>query len=196
MRTISSPTHSSRERRLVSLHIQCLSLSHIPFPFTNRTADLNLRAGDAIAGAGFFLDTPVLTTTLSTVSHVDSNCNNATSSTAQKAIFDTLTKIDASAEISLGVIAQAEVKFAGDGNLQDVDKYAVFTKTFDLPTGCVSFDAAAKTYGAASTATGTAAAGAKPSKSVGSVAVLGRENAGLERVMTVLGALVAVFVVF
>lgn len=133
----------------------------------------------------------MLTTTLSTVSHVDANCNNASSSTAKKAIFDTLTHIGASAEIGLGVIAQAEVNFAGDGNLQDVDKYAVLTKSFDLPTGCVSFDAAAKTYGAAEGATGTAAAGAKPSKSVGSVAVLGRGEVGLGRVTVAFGALVA-----
>lgn len=130
----------------------------------------------------------MLTTTLSTVSHVDSNCNNASSSTAKKAIFDTLTHIAASAEIGLGVIAQAEVNFAGDGNLQDVDKYAILTKTFDLPTGCVSFDAAAKTFGAAGTATGTAAAGAKPSKSV---AASGRGEAGLGRVTVAFGALVA-----
>jgi len=90
------------------------------------------------------------------------------------------------------VIAQAEVDFPGAGKLQDVDKYAVLTKSFGLPTGCVRFDAAAKTYGAAGSATGTAAAGAKPSQGVGSIAALGKGQAGLWRLMMVaFGALVA-----
>lgn len=89
------------------------------------------------------------------------------------------------------MIAQAEVDFPGAGKLQDVDKYAVLTKSFGLPTGCVSFDAAAKTYGAAGSPTGTAAAGAKPNQGVGKVAALGKGQAEWRRMMVAFGALVA-----
>lgn len=154
--------------------------------------------GKAAAGAGFFLDTPILTTTLSTVSHVDSGCNNITSSTAKNAIYDTLTHISTSAEIALGVIAQAEVNFPGAGDLQDEAKHTVLSTAFHLPTGCVGYDVDAKTYGAVdavkSTATGTetAVAGAKPSQSVGSVGVLGMESPGFGRMMMAFVALIGV----
>lgn len=74
----------------------------------------------------------------------------------------------------------------------------MLSTAFDLPTSCVGYDVAAKTYGAVNAATGsamgteTAAAGATPSQSVGSIGFLGARNAGMGRVIMAFVALVAV----
>ena len=141
-----------------------------PIPFTASTPSIDLIitagfqprlllgisffAGAAIAGAGFFLNTPSLTTTLSTVNHVDAKCNNATSATPQNSIFDTLISVKNEVEIGVGVIAQAKARIAGSNNLRDEKEYEVLGKTFDLPSACLEFDKGAKTLGVPA-ATGT-----------------------------------------
>ena len=120
----------------------------------------------ARAGTGVFLDLPKLTTTFSTLSHVNAACEtaNTSSSTANKAldfVYDTLTHIDASVDIGLGVTAQAEVDF-GDYSFVDNAPYTVLSKGFALPTACISFDVAKKAFGvpSATTTKGGTAGGA------------------------------------
>lgn len=120
--------------------------------------------GDASAGAGMFLDLPTISSDLSTVRHVDANCENATWSTAKEDIFDILTHIDASIGIDLGVIAQAELSFGGSDKLNDVGKHTILSKSIALPTSCIGFDDKAKTYGVPP-ATGTEIQGASASAS-------------------------------
>ena len=117
-------------------------------------------------GAGLFLDLPKVTATFSTLSHINANCEtaNTTSSIENKAldiIYDTLTHIDASVELGLGVIAEAEVDF-GDYSFKDKDPYMLLSTDFSLPTACVSFDVGKKTYGvpgATSSSSGGAVSG-------------------------------------
>ena len=115
-------------------------------------------------GAGVFLDLPKLTATFSTLSHVNANCEtaNTSSSIENKAldiIYDTLTHIDASVDLGLGVIAEAEVDF-GDYSFKDKDPYTVLSTDYALPTACVSFDVGKKTFGAPSATSSGSAAGA------------------------------------
>ncbi len=191
-------------------------MTALPFQASTPSVELTLSAsfsprlllgisffsGSATAGAGFFLNTPSISTTLSTVTHVDSQCENVSnsSSAASERTFDALTHIDSSVEVALGVIAQAEVDFEGSGRLKDEAEYTVLGKTFDLPTACVGFDAAAKTYGAPAQAvkTGSGMEGPKASanSAVGTKILLGVGDEGFGRLAMALGAVMAVFVLF
>ncbi|MCJ1276962.1 hypothetical protein MMC21_004771 [Puttea exsequens] len=138
-----------------------------PLPFQAAISDIALTAvagfrpqlllgvsffeGSATAGAGIFLDAPMLTATITPVTHVGANCENGTSSTADK-IFDSLTHISTSAEIGLGVVAEVKVGL-GESLIDEGTPVNIVNKTFDLPSSCLSFDAAAKTYGAVPTGT-------------------------------------------
>ena len=106
--------------------------------------------GKGSAGAGVFLNTPVITTTFSTVSHVDNKCenvnNSATANKTLNGIFDALTHIDSSVEVALGVVAEAEVDI-GDYSFKENDPITIVSKSYPLPTECISFDSNAKTYG-------------------------------------------------
>lgn len=135
---------------------------------------------------------------------MDSKCENATSSTVKNAIHEALTHIDASVEVGLGVIAQAGVRFLGSDKLQDEATYTVLGKSFDLPTGCIGFDAKAKTYGipaVTGTSIGSASATASPTKTSGSDSLSGVRDAGfgggrLGMVLSALSAVGAVFLLF
>jgi len=142
--------------------------------------------GDAIAGAGVFLNAPSITTTFSTVSHVNSKCenitNNAVANDVINDIFDTLTHIDASVDLQLGVTAEAQARL-GSYIVKDDEPYAVLDKSFSLPTACISFDRNAKTYGPAPTSTSTKAPGAKGTSGASTVSnPLGGQN-GLGQVV-------------
>ena len=158
-------------------------------------------------GAGVFLDLPKLTASFSTLSHVNANCEtaNTSSSVENKAldiIYDTLTHIDASVDLGLGVIAQAEVDF-GDYSFTDKDPYTVLSKDFALPTACVSFDVGKKTFGAPSaTSSGSVAgAAAKAAGHSGGAGLretnpLGQHGSVLGRGWIVMGMLAAVSACF
>lgn len=144
--------------------------------------------GDAIAGAGIFLNAPSITTTFSTVSHVNSKCenvtNNAIANDVINDIFHTLTHIDASVDLQLGVTADAQVSL-GDYIVKDDKPYAVLDKSFSLPTGCISFDGSAKTYGPAPTSTSTKVPGPKSGASAISNPLGGQNDFG--RVLVIAG---------
>ncbi len=155
-------------------------------------------------GAGLFLDLPKLTATFSTLSHVNANCEtaNTSSSVENKAldiIYDTLTHIDASVDLGLGVIAEAEVDF-GDISFKDKDPYTVLSKDFALPTACVSFDVGKKTFGAPS-ATSSGSAGGKTAGHSGGAGLrdtnpLRQYGSVLDRGWIVMGMLAAVSACF
>ena len=157
-------------------------------------------------GAGLFLDLPKLTATFSTLSHINANCEtaNTTSSIENKAldiVYDTLTHIDASVDLGLGVIAQAEIDF-GEYSFKDKDPYVLLSTDFSLPTACVSFDAGKKTYGVPS-ATGSSG-GAAGGKTAGGAGLRDRNRIGLfggglgrgRIVGGLLGAVTACFMLF
>ncbi|KAL9066955.1 MAG: hypothetical protein Q9161_007199 [Pseudevernia consocians] len=163
-------------------------------------------SGKGTAGAGIFLDAPVLTSTISTVSHVDSKCENVTNSAVANGIiddvFDTLTHIDASVNVGLGLVAQAELD-VGEYSFKDNAPYNLAETSFALPTACMSFDAGAKSYGpasATSSATGSATAtqghsGGK-SGAAGVVNPFGAQGAGLRGMVVVSGLMVVGSVCF
>lgn len=150
--------------------------------------------GKGTAGAGIFLDSPLLTSTLSTVHHVSSKCENAT---ANNDIFDTLTHVDASVDVGVGLTAEADVDIGGI-SFGDAAPYSVLQTAYALPTACLKFDAGAKSYVPATatpsvtTTTTTAKShdGAK-SGAAGVVRPFGAQGAGFT-VMLVVSELVVV----
>ena len=155
--------------------------------------------GKGSAGAGVFLNTPVITTTFSTVSHVDDKCENVTNSaTANKimnGIFDTLTHIDSSVEVALGVVAEAEVDIGGY-SFKENDPITIVSKSFPLPTECISFDSNAKTYGPPTGTSGSSGSSgsSKPTKSSAAnlLRPLPHQNNGWGRLLVFTGLLLVV----
>ncbi len=170
-------------------------------------AGISFFNGKASMGAGLFLDLPKLTATFSTLSHVNANCEtaNTSSSIENKAldiIYDTLTHIDASVDLGVGVIAEAEVDF-GDYSFKDKDPYTVLSTDYALPTACISFDVGKKTFGVPSATSSGGAAGATGKTAVGAglrdTNPLGQYGGVLGRgwiVVGMLGAVSACFVLF
>ena len=114
-----------------------------------------------MAGAGAYMHLPEVSATVSQVANVNSDCEpvkvatNTSSKGALDDIHDSLTHLTSSVNISVGVIAEADVAI---GNY--IDGTAAVSKelwatSYPLPTACYSFDAEAKSYGTAS-ATGGA----------------------------------------
>ena len=102
---------------------------------------------------------------------MDSKCENITSSATANGlindIFDTLTHIDASVDVGLGLTAQAEVDI-GDYSFADSAPYSLLETSYALPTACMSFDADARSYGpAAATASATGSADGSEGRSDG-----------------------------
>lgn len=160
-------------------------------------------SGKGTAGAGLFLDAPLLTSTLSTVSHVTSTCENVTGNAVANGIindiFDTLTHVDASVDVGLGLTAQAEVD-VGDYSFRDNKPFSLLETSYALPTACMSFDAGAKSYGPAS-ATGSASAttghnGGKSGAVAGAINPFGAQGAGWRGLMAVSGLMVVGSVYF
>ena len=122
--------------------------------------------------AGAFLDLPKVTAQVSQVTQVDDKCNPVNSSSAggtakgvEGFVFQSLTNIVPSLEIDAGVIADAHLR-AGKFEIDDQAVYTAFSTSAALPTACLAYDTAAKTYGPASAALATATAtGASKSKS-------------------------------
>ncbi|MCJ1465236.1 hypothetical protein MMC07_003852 [Pseudocyphellaria aurata] len=112
------------------------------------------------AGAGVFFDLPTVKATVSQVAHVDAKCdpiaNASTTGNISDDIFGSLTNIVPEVDFDVGLVAQAELK-AFALTLDDLSKWTAVQTAFTLPTACISFDAGAKTYGAA----GASATGGK-----------------------------------
>lgn len=106
------------------------------------------------AGAGIFFDLPTVKATVSQVAHVDAKCdpiaNASTAGDINDDIFGSLTNIVPEVDFDVGLVAQAELR-GGLITLDDVAKLTAAQTAFMLPTACISFDASAKTYGAAAT---------------------------------------------
>ena len=129
---------------------------------------LSVFDGDGTAGAGAFLSLPAVSATLSQVSHVNAQCEAAPSSTpsdttnATADIFASLTHLMPAVNMSVGIVAEAEIH-AGVFSFAERQPYTAFQTGFPLPTACLGFDDKAKTYGPASAvvASATATAGGK-----------------------------------
>ena len=120
--------------------------------------------GAGMAGAGAYMHLPEVSATISQVANVNSDCEpvkfatNTSSKGALDDIHDSLTHLTSSVNISVGVIAEADVAIGNyiDGTAAvSKELWATF---YPLPTACYSYDAEAKSYGSP-TATATAGAG-------------------------------------
>ena len=122
---------------------------------------------DGSISAGAFLDLPKISATVAQVDHVDAKCNptNATDS-SRNYIANSLTNIIPSVEMDVGVIAEAMLK-AGEFYVDDQAVYTAFSTDFALPTACLSYDAAKKTYGPPATSSSHGSASASGSASKG-----------------------------
>ena len=147
-------------------------------------------------GAGIFLNAPTISTTLSTVSHVDNKCENITSSAVANKIlngtFDTLTHVNASVDFAIGVIAEADLS-VGEIKVHEAAPYTFTSESFPLPTACLSFDGNAKTYGPPSA---TASGSTRPTTSSAAnlVRPLPKHNNSWRRALVATGLLLAVSV--
>lgn len=152
---------------------------------------INVFDGDGTAGAGAFLSLPSISATVEQVSNVNSKCereagssnnNNATSALdgVSDDIFGSLTHLKSEVDLAVGAVGELAVK-AGNFKMGDTVSHTFWSTGFPLPTACLSFDAAAKTFGtptsstASTTATATPGAGAAGGDS-SSAASTGREN--------------------
>lgn len=102
------------------------------------------------AGAGVFFDLPSIKATVSQVAHVDSKCNPVTNFSATGNILDdifgSLTNIVPEVDFDVGLVVQANLDLVP---FKAAEEWTALSTTITLPTACLSFDAAAKTYGAA-----------------------------------------------
>ena len=112
---------------------------------------------------------------------MSSKCENVTA--ADEKVFDTLTHVDASVDLGLGLVAEVDVDVGGL-SFQDDDPYSLLHTSYALPTACMSFDAAKKSYGAA-TATATPTKGHDGAKS-------GAADPGLRSMMLLVSNLLLV----
>ena len=133
---------------------------------------------------------------------MSSKCENVTSNAAANGIiddiFDTLTHVDASVNVGLGLTAEAEVDIGGI-SFEDAAPYSLLETSYALPTACMSFDAGAKSYVAAtatpsSTSTSTTKAhdGAKSGAAGAVVSPFGSQGAGSMKGMMVVSGLMVV----
>lgn len=118
--------------------------------------------------AGAFLNLPTVSTTFKAVAGVNSDCepaNKSNTANLDSGTFDALISVDAS--VNVGIAVFAEAAFGSDKPSQDnlqIDWNSVTTLThtdYALPTKCLSFDPAAKTFAAAASAAATASGGSK-----------------------------------
>lgn len=130
--------------------------------------------------AGAFLNLPTVSTTFKAVAGVNSDCepaNNSNRANLGSGTFDALINVDAA--VNVGIAVFAEAAFGSNKPSQDnlqIDWNSVTTLTqtdYALPTACLSFDPAAKTFIAAAEAAATASGGSKP----------GGSNSGTSRTM-------------
>ena len=125
---------------------------------------ISILDNDGSINAGAFLDLPKVQATIAQVDQVDSQCNPTNkSSPAKDFVFDSLTNIIPSVDLDVGVLANAQVK-AGAFQVEDAAVYTAWSASYPLPTACVSYVAAQKTYAAPGT-TATTGPGAPGSKS-------------------------------
>ena len=138
--------------------------------------------GAGTAGAGAYMHLTEVSATISQVANVNSDCEpvkiatNTSSKGAVDDIFDSLTHLTSSVNISVGVVAEANVNIGNFGHAVVASK-ELWGTSYPLPTACYRFDAEAKSYGsptetasASGTATGTAGAGAIDGGAKGSAA--------------------------
>ena len=115
------------------------------------TATLLGKAGEI--GAGVFFDLPRITATFSQIDHVNEYCLPDTVGDPGTAIVpNSLTHIVPSVELGVGFLVDARVDVPDvvvkDNNIVE----SIASTGFSLPTACLSFDKAKKTYGAAAAA--------------------------------------------
>lgn len=126
------------------------------------------------AGAGVFFDLPTVKATVSQVAHVDAKCdpvvNASTAGDISDDVFGSLINIVPEVDFDLGLVAQAEIR-AGPVIMDDVAKWTAVKTAFTLPTACISFDAGAKTYVAA-TASASAAGGGGSKKNAATAGII------------------------
>lgn len=125
-----------------------------------------------MAGAGAYMHFPEVSATVSQVANVNSECEpvkvsaNGSSKGFLDDIHDSLTHLTSSVNLSVGVVAEANVEIGNFFDHAAAASKELWATSYPLPTACYSFDAEAKSYGsptetasAAGTATGTAGAG-------------------------------------
>ena len=94
----------------------------------------------------------------------------------------------------MGLVAEAEVDVGGF-SFQDAEPYSLLSTSYALPTACMSFDAGAKSYVAATAAAASTSATNEATKGHGG-ASSGAAGAGLRSMMLLVSGLVVVGSVF
>lgn len=109
--------------------------------------------GTATGGVGAFLDLPLVWVNVSQVSDVDEKCNAPSNpaedgiDTAISKVLGNLTNIVPSVDLNVGAVAEFDVQ-VGDFHSKGATSVTIASTAFTLPTACLSFDHAHKTYGA------------------------------------------------
>ncbi|KAI9710034.1 MAG: hypothetical protein M1828_002222 [Chrysothrix sp. TS-e1954] len=105
---------------------------------------------------GAFLDLPRLSTKLSQVDHVDDECNPTNDTDSFKDfVNNSLTNIVPSVDLGIGVLAGVKLDVP---DVPELDaSHTIFSTGYPLPTACLKFDEANKSYGAAKSANTSAA---------------------------------------
>lgn len=142
--------------------------------------------GAGTAGAGAFMNLPEISATVAQVANVNSKCepeavpsNNDTGADgALDDFFSSLTHLTSEVDLAVGVVAKQKVAAGKFIDVAGRKAYTAFSTGFPLPTACLSFDAAAKTFGSPAsgpTTSSTAGSGAVSGSSK-SAASMGKEN--------------------
>ena len=168
---------------------------------------INVFNGAGMAGAGAYLHFPEISATVSQVANVNSKCEPTNDTSGEGAVddfFRSLTHLTSKVDLSVGVVAQAQVEAGNFLDAEAIVSHELWNTTFPLPTACYSFDAAAKSYGSpteTATATGTAGGdglngGAESAATTGKSNPLGNVITRWGRLETTFAVLACVSTVF
>ena len=121
---------------------------------------VSVLGGDGEISAGAFLDLPKVSATVAQVDHVDQNCNPTNSSDKIKDFLDhSLTNIVPTVDFDVGVLVDGNLN--ADGFSTDVGaSTTALSSGYPLPTTCIAYDSAHKTYGPPARATKAGSASA------------------------------------
>ena len=108
---------------------------------------------DGEISAGAFLNLPSLSATISQVDHVDDKCNPTNSSDKVKDfIHNSLTNIVPTVDFDVGVLVDTKLDISNIYSAEAAAFTTAVSTSYPLPTACISYDSAHKTYGPAAAA--------------------------------------------
>ncbi|KAL9069848.1 MAG: hypothetical protein Q9157_006036 [Trypethelium eluteriae] len=165
--------------------MDCTGLKLAPIPFQANISSPALTASIAIqpklvlgihaldnafyAEAGIDFNLPKISVQVERLTNVDANCNTVNETGNPNAIPGNVTNVIPSAEIDIGLLADA-----GLIAVKDSGSTQLASESLPLPTACLMFDAAAKTFGQAAPPATSSAPGSSPSGSSNGSGIIGK----------------------